>query len=606
MEEPSRNADPKLATDSNQANGTAASTPLEGARVNGTSGPAPLSEAVSSTPLNRSAATTPWHKAHPQFKAREYSTDVLVAGGGLGGVAAALGALRRGRRVLLTEEYEWLGGQLTSQGVPPDEHSWVEQFGVTRSYRALRDGVRQYYRDHYPLTEEARRRPQLNPGAGHVSKLCHEPRVAVAVIDSMLMPYVGSGLLTVKKRTKPVSCEMDGQVVRSVAFRSLDDDATFTVHAGYVIDATELGDLLPLTSTPYVTGFESRRDTGEPSGPLEAQPQNSQAVSICFAVDHAEGEDNTIAKPAEYDYWRKFHPDFWGAPLLGLRAPHPRTLEIVEREFTPNPDDDPALVFADQRRSGGDMNLWTFRRIAAKDNFVPGAYRSDICFVNWPMIDYFEKPIIDVSEREFEERLAAAASLSYSMLYYLQTDCPRADGKGTGYPGLRLRGDVTGTEHGLAMAPYIRESRRIKALTTIVEQDLSLEVRGAKGAVRYPDSVGVGMYRIDLHPSTGGDNYIDVACCPFEIPLGALIPVERPNLLAGCKNIGTTHITNGCYRLHPVEWNIGEAAGLLAAYCLDTGLSPHDVQGKTDLFGEFHKVLVKEGIETAWPDVAGY
>ena len=33
------------------------------------------------------------------------------------------------------------------------------------------------------------------------------------------------------------------------------------------------------------------------------------------------------------------------------------------------------------------------------------------------------------------------------------------------------------------------------------------------------------------------------------------------NLLPAGKNIGTTHITNGCYRLHPVEWNIGEVAG---------------------------------------------
>ncbi|SPO06993.1 uncharacterized protein DNG_09687 [Cephalotrichum gorgonifer] len=554
------------------------------------------------------AATTTWQRAHLPTGPRIFTTDVLVVGGGMGGIGAALGALRRGRRVFLTEEYTWLGGQLTSQAVPPDEHTWVEQFGITRSYRALRDGIRQYYRHNYPLTEEARRRPQLNPGAGHVSKLCHEPRVAVAVIDSMLMPYIGSGQLVIKKLVKPTSCEMDSQsgAVRSVSFRQLDSPDTFTVRAAYTIDATELGDLLPMTSTPYVTGFESRRDTGEPSAPDEAQPQNSQAVSICFAVDHIEGEDNTIPKPASYDKWRAFAPEFWGAPLVSLRAPHPRTLEIVERAFTPNPSDDPAAVFADQRASGGDMNLWTFRRIAARDNFVPGAYASDVCLVNWPMIDYFEKPIIDVSEEELEERLSDAAGLSYSMLYYLQTECPREDGKGKGYPGLRLRGDITGTEHGLAMAPYIREGRRIKAITTIVEQDLSLDVRGAKGSVHYPDSVGVGMYRIDLHPSTGGDNYIDVACCPFEIPLGALIPPSRPNLLAGCKNIGTTHITNGCYRLHPVEWNIGEAAGLLAAHCLETGLSPQEVQGKPELFEVFHKIVVKEGIETTWPDISGY
>ncbi|KAF5671598.1 hypothetical protein FDENT_10892 [Fusarium denticulatum] len=561
---------------------------------------------LSEPPNGHVKSSISWQTAHLKTRPKHFSTDILIAGGGLGGVAAALGALRRGRNVFLTEEYDWLGGQLTSQAVPPDEHTWVEQFGVTRSYRALRDGIRQYYRDNYPLTEEARRRAQLNPGAGHVSKLCHEPRVAVAVIEAMLMPFIGSGLLTVRKRVKAVSCDMVGQVVRSVEFRKLDGGGTFTVDAKYVIDATELGDLLPITKTPYVTGFESRKDTGEPSAPEEAQPQNSQAVSICFAVDHIEGEDHTIPKPERYDHWRSCHPDFWGAPLLGLKAPHPRTLKIVEREFTPNPNDDPASVISDQRRSGGDMNLWTFRRIAAKDNFIPGAYRSDICLVNWPMIDYFEKPIIDVSEDELQVRLAEAASLSYSMLYYLQTDCPRADGKGTGYPGLRLRGDITGTEHGLAMAPYIRESRRIKAVTTIVEQDLSLDVRGSKGAVHYPDSVGVGMYRIDLHPSTGGDNYIDVACCPFEIPLGALIPVERPNLLAASKNIGTTHITNGCYRLHPVEWNIGEAAGLLAAHCLDKVLSPHEVQGKKELFKEFQDVIIKEGLETEWPDVSGY
>ena len=42
----------------------------------------------------------------------EISADALVVGGGLGGVAAALALLRAGRSVVLTEEYDWLGGQL--------------------------------------------------------------------------------------------------------------------------------------------------------------------------------------------------------------------------------------------------------------------------------------------------------------------------------------------------------------------------------------------------------------------------------------------------------------------------------------------------------------
>ncbi|WP_433204291.1 FAD-dependent oxidoreductase [Dactylosporangium sp. CS-047395] len=529
-------------------------------------------------------------------------TDVLVVGGGLGGVAAALAALRAGRRVVLTEEYDWIGGQLTSQAVPPDEHTWVERFGVTASYRALRDGIRDYYRRHYPLTAAARAWADLNPGAGHVSRLCHEPRVAVAVLEGMLMPYRSGGRLVVLQPFRPEAAATDGDRVTGVTLRHRDTGETVDVTADYVLDATETGELLPLTGTEYVTGFESQADTGEPSAPATAQPGNMQAVSVCFAVDHVDG-DHTIDRPARYDFWRDYTPPFWGGPLLSFRAPSPRTLEPAERVFDPNPGDDPLAVDADQRRNPGDHNLWTFRRIAARDLFVPGAYDSDICLVNWPMLDYFEHPVIDVADPA--AHLAAAREQAFSVLYWLQTEAPRPDG-GTGFRGLRLRGDVTGGADGLAQAPYIRESRRILAEYTVVEQDLALAVRGDKGAVPYDDSVGVGMYRIDLHPSTGGDHYIDVGCCPFQIPLGALIPRRMDNLLPAGKNIGTTHITNGAYRLHPVEWNAGEAAGALAAFCLDHACTPRAVRNTPALLSAFQSRLDRDGVERQWPDVAGY
>ncbi|MEU8227348.1 FAD-dependent oxidoreductase [Kribbella sp. NPDC048915] len=529
-------------------------------------------------------------------------TDVLVIGGGLGGVAAALAALRAGRSVIMTEEFDWLGGQLTSQAVPPDEHTWVEQFGITASYRALRDGIRDYYRRHYPLTEASRAATQLNPGAGYVSKLCHEPRVALAVLEATLAPYRSGGRLQVLQPYRPVAADTDGDRVTAVTVQHRDTEEQFTLTAPYILDATETGELLPLTGTEYVTGFEAQRDTGEPSAPAEAQPLNMQAVSYCFAIDHVDG-DQVGDKPANYDFWRDYQPSFWGDRLLSWTAPNPRTLEVMPRTFTPNPDDDPLSVIADQRRTGGDTNLWTFRRIAARKHFVPGTYASDICLVNWPMIDYFEGPVIDVPDAA--KHLQAAKELSLSVLYWLQTEAPRADG-GSGFPGLRLRADVVGSADGLAQAPYIRESRRIKAEYTVVEQDLSVAVRGERGAVEYDDSVGIGMYRIDLHPSTGGDNYIDVASSPFRIPLGALLPQRVENLLPANKNLGTTHITNGCYRLHPVEWNIGESAGALAAFCLDRGVAPRAVRNTPALLTEFQDRLMAQGVELAWPAVSGY
>ena len=87
---------------------------------------------------------------------------------------------------------------------------------------------------------------------------------------------------------------------------------------------------------------------------------------------------------------------------------------------------------------------------------------------------------------------------------------------------------------------------------------------------------------------------------PFQIPLGALIPVRVRNLLAGAKNLGTTHITNGCYRLHPVEWNIGEAAGALAAYALDAGEDPAAIHADAGLRRDFQRRLVTGGVPLYW------
>src|SRR3954464_538965 len=174
-------------------------------------------------------------------------TDILIVGGSTGGVAAAMAAASMGCHVIMTEETDWIGGQLTSQAVPTDEHPWIESFGCTRLYRRFRDGVRDYYRHNYPLTAEARAVANLNPGNGSVSRLCHEPRVALAVLNDLLAPFVSGRRGTGLWEHKPVAADVVGDRVRSVTVRDLRGGAERVLTAPYFLDATELGELLPLT-----------------------------------------------------------------------------------------------------------------------------------------------------------------------------------------------------------------------------------------------------------------------------------------------------------------------------------------------------------------------
>jgi hypothetical protein len=529
----------------------------------------------------------------------ELSADVVICGGGLGGCAAALAALRNNLKVILTEETEWIGGQIAQQGVPPDEHQWIETHGSTELYRYFRNSVREFYRLNYKLTESAMTERYFNPGNGSVSKLCHEPRVALAVLLNMLAPYISKDRLNILKGYKITAAEVTGNIVRSVQAVSQIDGQNIILSAPYFIDATELGDLLPLTNTRFNTGSESQKETGELHAPEKANSENNQAFTVCFAIDYLNGENHTIDKPHDYDFWRNFKPELtppWPGGLLSLKYSNPATLTSKELAFNPEGRDTSPL-----------LNLWNYRRIIDKNNFSRGTFQSDITIVNWPQNDYMNGNLIGAGPEEFKKHVDSAKQLSLSLLYWLQTEAPRP-GNGFGWPGLRLRKDIMGTEDGLAKYPYIRESRRIKALFTVLEEHVGKEnralVTGKKNditAAKFKDSIGVGYYHIDLHPTCGRNNYIDFDSLPFQIPLGALIPESMENLIPASKNIGTTHITNGCYRLHPVEWNIGESAGSLVAFALRKKVFPRMVREKENLLEDFQKMIRLQGIETHWP-----
>ncbi|MGH3160229.1 MAG: FAD-dependent oxidoreductase [Streptosporangiaceae bacterium] len=341
------------------------------------------------------------------------------------------------------------------------------QVGVTASYRRMREAVRDSYRADPRLREQVRRQAHLNPGGGWVSGLCAEPGVIHGVLQELLAPHRAAGNLRLLQHYRPVRAQADADLIRAVEFTSSRGGEPAVVHAAQVIDATEEGDLLPLTGCEHVLGAESSTSTGEPharSGPPDRFDQ--QALTWCAALElRPAGQDHVIERPARYGFWRSYQAPFWPGPQLGWATPDPQTSRPLHRP-----------LFG----ARGQKDLWQFRRIRHGASYQPPL--CDVTLVNWPQNDYWLAPITGVPADVREQRLADARELTRCLVYWLQTEAPRPDG-GSGYPQLRLAAGALGTPGGLAAAPYIRESRRIRAEFTVTEQHVEHR-RGRRRARR--------------------------------------------------------------------------------------------------------------------------
>ena len=532
---------------------------------------------VTGDPLR--AVVTVDHEAQRQ----DLVCDVLVVGGGMGGVAAAWALSRRGHSVCLLEETDWLGGQLTSQGVSAlDEHEHIEAFGGTRTYYRLRETIR----DHYRRLIAAPASEPMNPGSCWVSRLAFEPAVAGRALDELLAPEIEAGRLRVFLRTKTSAVETDDARVTSLSATNLDDGSALHLQFHYVLDATELGDLLPLSGTGYTVGAEAVQQTGEPHAqPVEPKPHCVQSCTYVFAMSHRRtGERRLVPRPERYEHYRDRQPYslkiyVHGGEIYGEES---GWLEYALFEET----------------TGTKGPVWTYRRLIEAAQF-PTRFQDDVTIFNWPGNDYRDRPLVDQSPESLAHALQDAKRVSLGFAHWLQTEAPNST-CASGFPELVLRPDVMGTADGLAKHPYIREARRINAVRTILEQDVAVTHQTGPRAAHFEDSVGVGWYPIDIHQAGDGDVGTSTRTRPFQIPLGALIPDRIENLIAANKNIGTTHIVNGCYRLHPVEWNIGESAGALAAAALETGLSPRAIREDPRQLRSLQRNLLADGVPLCW------
>lgn len=508
--------------------------------------------------------------------------DVVIAGGSTAAFAAALSAAESGAKTALIEPTDWVGGQLTSSGVPAIDEAWhsVKQpdgqptYSVSKVAR-LPDNMTPRF---LALMQQINER-----GDCWVSRFCFCPD---AFVVNQLVPLerAAAGRLTVFRETvvKRISLTADGTRIESLdcigrqprsnlETRGYDrlpsedlndwydpkDSKRFTKHSmSFVsrsdrptvfIDATEWGEVLALSGKDYLQGVE------ESDGSLvnlSGGDTCGQAIVYCFAQQlHSEpaNEPNRPVRATDMGYG-DYHdkPDPW-------------------------------------------TKIWTYRRLRGKGAPASG----DVCLQNWGYSakrghggNDYPHAYLFLSKADTAsqcgdwrggvdlEALAGAEDRAYAWHQWFRSHAP----EGIDPRRITLAGTVLGTGHGLAKLPYIRDTRRSIGLDGFVLRFADLiGPPGARTGTKFSDRIALGAYPADIHPITNcrmpGYTLEAHDTLPFYIPFRALTHRDVSNLLVAGKTMAQSFLANSSTRLHPIEWSTGTACGIAAADMARTGRS---------------------------------
>ena len=209
-------------------------------------------------------------------------TDVLVIGGTASGISAGIQSARLGVNTLVVEETPWLGGMLTSAGVPAFDGNNAMPAGLFGEFR-------QHLYDYYGGANAV--------STGWVSNTLFEPHIGDSIFKSMAR---NEQLLTVKYNYQFKSVIKNGHTIIGAEFYEINTGAQLIVKAKRVIDATELGDALASAKVPYDLGMESNAVTGEQVNLAGANDIIQDITYVGILKDYGSPQP-LIPRPINYD-----------------------------------------------------------------------------------------------------------------------------------------------------------------------------------------------------------------------------------------------------------------------------------------------------------------
>lgn len=482
--------------------------------------------------------------------AAPHSYEVVVYGGTAGGAIAAVAAAEEGRKTVLIEPRQHIGG-MTSGGLGRTDFGDMSVIGGRSKEFYVRLG--KYY--------------------GEPVSWYFEPHQAERVLREWLASagvevLYGSRLKSVKKSKG-----------RITSIRLLNGE---TYSAPVFIDCSYEGDLLPGAGIGYTWGREGREQYGESlAGKVEYCDKHQFGVPINpFGADGKllpliQGDDGLQPgdgdkKVQAYNFRMCLSSDKNNqVPFPKPDNYDPARWEILRRYLAARPGlkMDDVMIVSPMPNHKTDVN----NRGPISTDFIGGSW-------DYPEASYKGQARIWKEHEDYVK----------GFFYFLANDpgvpeALRAEVNGWGL----AKDEFTDTDHWPNQL-YVREARRMVGGYVMRQKDLQDERKK-------DDSIGIGSYNSDSHhvqrfvvdgsplwekgiPSLLNEGDVQVPVKPYEIPYASFVPKreECTNLLVGCA-FSASHVAYSSLRMEPQYMIIGEAAGIAASLAIESGTSVQDI-----------------------------
>lgn len=517
-------------------------------------------------------------------KVQNNAYDIVIYGGTSAGVAAAIQSSRAGKKVVLIEPSNRLGG-LTTGGLGQTDIGNKQAIGGIA--REFYQNIRKYYEDpsnwDWQESNEYKDGGQTRTMEGEDAMWTFEPSAALKIYHKMIEEEK-IDIVYEQRLDREGGVKKNGKQIQSITMEN------GTTYSGKMfIDATYEGDLMATAGVSYTYGRESNDQYGETLNGVQA---NDWSVSLKQNLSKNAANHNFVERVDPYVV--KGDPSSGLLPYIveggpGVDGSGDQKIQAYCYRMCLTDHPDNRIPF--EKPAGYDEKNYEllFRNYEAGETRLPWinsampnrktdtnnnhGFSTDFIGQNWdyPEASYEEREKIREAHRNYQK------GLMWSLAYH-----PRMPE--------RIRNEVSrwGTckdeferADGWQQQLYVREARRMVS-------DYVMTQHHCEGLKVVEDPVGLAAYGMDSHNI---QRYVDAngyvqnegnvqshVAGPYPISYRSIIPkqAEVENLLVPVC-LSATHIAFGSIRMEPVFMVLGQSAALAASLAIDENQGLHDV-----------------------------